>query len=379
MRIGIDARSITEAQPSGISTYAVAVIQAMAQAAPDTEFVLFVSGRKLGQTVLLKQLQQQSNISWRHIQLPNKLFHGASVLQLMPAIEHWLGAIDVMFAPNWHILPLAQHTPLVVTVHDTSYQLYPQFLSWRRRAWHWAVQPQHLLQRANEIIAVSHSTRQAVLQQYHLSPRHVHTIYSGVPTLPAAAPISVTLPLHYCAALSTLEPRKNTLALVQAFIYFKQRHPTSQLALVLMGQQGWKSRQLLRTITGQRDIYYLGYVTPAQKTYVLKQASWFMYPSIYEGFGFPPLEALQLNCPVIASWAGAIPEILGQAAYYIDPYSITSIAHAITTFEYDPAIRSQLLAAAPAVLARYHWQRTAKATLAVLQQAVYNTPHAHRH
>lgn len=369
MIIGVDARSLTESHPSGVSIYCFSLVKACALLSPNDTFVLFTSGYHQKPSVFLEELVTLPNIQVIHLRWPNKVFHGLALLGLAPNIDKILGGCDVLLAPNLHFIPLSKSVPLVVTVHDLTFELYNQFLSFRRKVWHKAVQPQRLLQRANAIIAVSETTRQDILRYYTVSADKINTIHSAAPV--AGEPeLLESLPKQYCLALSTIEPRKNITALVEAFTEFVRRFPNSTIELVVIGSGGWKSANTIKAMHNQPRIHYFGYVSEGQKTYAVQQATGFIYPSIYEGFGFPPLEAIRSGVPVIASQAGALPEILGDGAYYIDPYSIEDMITVFKNLDTNTAWRAQLIAQGKTTLNLYSWKNTAADTLKVLQQSI---------
>ena len=368
MRIGIDGRSLLETEPSGVSIYTSELIRALAHApevAQRHTLHIFVSGAQLEQKSLA-WLEALPKTTVHRLPWPNKLFHTAALFGLAPKIDRVCGGVDVMFAPNWHVLPLTQQCPLVLTVHDMAYTLYPQFLSWRRKLWHVAVRPELVMRRAKRIIAVSQATA-ASLADRDGSADHVTVIHSGVPSLPPAEPVA-RLPKHYVVCVGTLEPRKNLATVLAAFAQFHKAQPHSQLQLVLLGARGWRTRTIQQSLQTEPGIHYLGYVTPGEKRFVIERAAALFYPSIYEGFGFPPLEALALGTPVIASTAGALPEILQRSAWYCNPYSTQELVTLFTTIDQQP--RTQPAYYQPD-WQRLTWQSTAAATLRVLEQAVY--------
>ncbi len=369
MIIGVDARSLTETHPSGVSIYCFFLIQACAVASPADTFVLFTSGYHQKPSLFLQELLALPNVQVKHLAWPNKLFHGLALLGLAPKIDKIIGGCDVLLAPNLHFIPLSRSVPLVVTVHDLTFELYNQFLSFRRKVWHRAVRPQHLLQHANAIIAVSETTRQDILHHYAVPEHRVNMIHSAAPvsTLPEKLD---GLPEHYCLALSTIEPRKNIAALVVAFTEFVKRFPNSTTDLVVIGSGGWKSAATIHTMRQHPRIHYFGYVNDAQKAYALNHARGFIYPSIYEGFGFPPLEAANADIPIIVSQVGALPEVLKDAAYYIDPYSIEDIITAFEQLDTNPEWRDQHIEDLKHVANLYSWKHTAEATLKVLRQSI---------
>lgn len=368
MRIGVDARSLTEPYPSGVSIYSYSLIAACAKLAPADQFILFTSGSSKFKSESLQTLEKFPNVEIRHLGLPNKAFHSLALARVAPKIDQIIGGCDVLLAPNLHFIPLSAGVPLVITVHDLTFELYRQFLSLRRKVWHTAVQPQRLLRRADAIIAVSDTTRNDLIDQYAIAPDKITRIYSAAPAL-AEPEDFPALPKRYCLALSTIEPRKNIAALVQAYEKFIERYPASQLDLVVIGSEGWKSSDIVQRMKAHSRIKFFGYVTEGQKTTAWQQATGFIYPTIYEGFGFPPLEAIQSGVPIIVSRAGALPEVLGNAAFYIDPYSIEDMILALHSLDTDDGWRTQVIEQGKLIY-KYNWAETAAATLKVLQQAI---------
>ncbi|EKD76631.1 MAG: mannosyltransferase B-like protein [uncultured bacterium] len=362
MRIGIDGRSLLETEPSGVSIYTAELIRALAQLPHAHELKIFLSGANLP-TKRLAWLKTLPHTTIHHLRWPNKLFHCAALFGLAPKIDMVCGGVDVLFAPNWHMLPRSVNVPLVLTVHDMAYTLYPQFLSWRRQLWHLAIRPAVVLRQAKKIIAVSQTTA-ASLQAYAAK---VTVVHSAVPSLPSAEPV-LELPQQYVVCVGTLEPRKNLMALVAALQRYRSNQPNSKLHLVLLGSSGWRSGKLRRQLQQDDFVHYFGYITPGQKRFVIERAAALFYPSIYEGFGFPPLEALAVGTPVVTSNTGALPEVLGLSAWYCNPYSQQDLVTLLQMFAERPRINPPYYQSTWQSL---HWQNTAAATLRVLEQAVY--------
>ncbi|MDP3970265.1 MAG: glycosyltransferase family 1 protein [bacterium] len=369
MRIGVDARSLTEIYPSGISVYAYYIIKAMAHVSPDDDFILFVSGRSIKNAPFLRQLDKINNIQVRHLPLPNKIFHGLSLLNLSVKIDRYLGGVDVMFAPNIHLMPLSRDVPLVLTVHDLGFIYYRHFLSRRRKLWHQLVRPQKLINRATSIVAVSEQTRTDLIKSCCVEPEKISTVYSGIPDAEEESKLA-DIPERYVLALSTVEPRKNITALMVAYDSYLARYPESNLKLVIAGSGGWNSKKLIADIKQHPSMHYLGYVTEQEKTYLLNNASIFFYGSIYEGFGFPPLEALRAGVPVIAGLSGSLPEILKTSAYFIDPYSVEELSQAIYNLDTDISLREGFKKEGIEVIEQLSWKTAATETMKVLREAI---------
>lgn len=366
MRIGIDARSLLETQPSGVSVYTNELTRALSSAlGPDDELRLFFCGRRSRQAQP-RALSHLPNTTVWHLPWPNKVFHAAALVGVAPLIDQVLHGVDVLLVPNWHMLPVGPKVPVVLTVHDLSFRLYPHFLSWRRRGWHAAVQPVRLLQRAQRVIAVSAATAGVLHTEYDIAAERLTVIPSGQPTLAAAEAVP-DLPAHYILAIGTLEPRKNLHTLVQAFMQYRRQQPHSQLQLVMVGATGWKSRDLRRLMSHEPAIHYYGYISSGKKRSLLEQAAALFYPSIYEGFGFPPLEALALGTPVVVGRAGALPEILQPAVWYVNPYAQSEVEAYFKLFDHSPRRHP---ANSNTAWQQWQWSQTAAATLQVLHQTV---------
>ncbi|MBI4407252.1 MAG: glycosyltransferase family 4 protein [Candidatus Kerfeldbacteria bacterium] len=341
MRIGIDARPLLEPYPSGVSVYTAELLLALL-ALPERQdtLCLFTAGWTVP-TDRLKPFLNYPHVEWQHLNIPNKLF----ALHLAPKLDRVLGKVDVLFTPNWNFTPVSRACPVVLTVHDCAIALYPQLLSRKQKLWHTLIRPKAQLRRARSLIAVSDTTRTDVIAHYQFPADRITTIHSAAPT--PVEPITVPgLPDKYVVVIGTGERRKNLAAIQAAHIH---------LPIIRVGDH-----------TGP-----YGYLSAGEKWYVLQHAQALVYISLYEGFGFPPLEAFQAGVPVVASCAGAIPEICGSAALYVNPYSSSDVTNAVNTVIADQTVRAQLIAAGTAQLKLFNWQTAARATLQVLHQAVY--------
>ncbi|HEX7446488.1 MAG TPA: glycosyltransferase family 1 protein [Pirellulales bacterium] len=271
--------------------------------------------------------------------------------------------------------------PLVTTVHDMSYLRYPQFMPKDRVAWLRRRMGQSLRQ-SRVILADSHFTRQELLE---LCPQvdadRVMVTWLGVDGEYFADPIHAArlpevrrrlgLPNEFVLYLGTLEPRKNLQGLISAY----RRLPAEMQAsypLVLAGMSGWNQAFFRKELAELRErgvLYELGYVAQDDVPVLMRAASVFCFPSFYEGFGLPPLEAAACGTPVLASRAASLPEVLGQAAVYVDPHSPDDIAAGLRRVLDDQQLQTHLRLAGPARAAEFPWQRCARQTLAAYQRA----------
>jgi glycosyltransferase involved in cell wall biosynthesis len=289
---------------------------------------------------------------------------------------------DLVFLPNLNFLPpLPKHTRLVVTVHDLSFEHFPDCFTWKQRLWHRAIRPRALLARADAIIAVSKTTKRDLMETYGIPDSRIHVVYPGIEVDGGRwtvddgrdqklSTINCQLSTPYILSLSELSPRKNLDGLITAFGQLSTVHsPLSTLHLVIAGNHGSAERALRRQIARSpvRDhIHLIGPVTEDEKHALLARAACFVYPSLWEGFGFPPLEACERGVPVVASTGGALPEVLGDAALLVDPLDPAAIAEGIARVLTDDTLRIDFITRGRARAARYRWEEAAERTHALL-------------
>ena len=231
------------------------------------------------------------------------------------------------------------------------------------------------------MIAVSENTKRDLISIYNIPEQKISTIYSGIaqifqPNLqetPTAKRIKnkYQLPQKFILYLGTIEPRKNIETLISAFELFKKPAAHKNYSLVLAGKHGWQSDKIKKQIKKSpfRDmIKFVDYIAPEDKPYLYNLAEIFVYPSLYEGFGFPVLEAMACGRPVITSHASSLPEICENAAMYIDPNNINDIARAITSLANDNQQQRHLINSGLAQAAKFSWQSTAQQLLAIFKQ-----------
>jgi glycosyltransferase involved in cell wall biosynthesis len=275
-----------------------------------------------------------------------------------------------------YVAPPLVGCPTVVTVHDLSYLAYPQSLSTRARFILSALVPLSI-RRAARVIAVSRFTRDDLVKRYGIAPEKISVIHEAAGpqfrVLDDASsqrlPERITEP--FVLAVGNLEPRKNLARLVEAFAAVA-REPGSTARLVLVGKSKGEAAALEQLVerNGLRDrVVFTGFVEEAQLVLLYNRAALFIYPSLYEGFGLPPLEAMACGCPVVASKVTAMPEVLGDAAFLVDPTSTRDLAEAMRDVLFGRDQR-ELRARGLRQAARYSWTKAAEQTREVYGEAV---------
>ncbi|MDQ1301429.1 MAG: hypothetical protein QG637_1350 [Chloroflexota bacterium] len=275
-------------------------------------------------------------------------------------------------------LPLACACPAVVTVHDLSFFRYPQaFRRFNRAYLGWITRIS--TRKAARVIAVSESTRQDVIALCDIPPERVVVVPNGVTdAFCPAAPQDVAefrrrkgLPERFILFLGTLEPRKNVERLLEAYARFARERPAGAggtPALVVAGAKGWFYDAIFACakrleLTGQ--VIFPGFVPAEELPWWYRAAELFVYPSLFEGFGLPALEAMACGTPTITSNVSALPEVAGDAALLVAPEDTAALAGAMARVLAEPALAAQMRAAGLRQAARFSWARTARETVAV--------------
>ncbi|PYQ32167.1 MAG: hypothetical protein DMF56_02915 [Acidobacteria bacterium] len=217
---------------------------------------------------------------------------------------------------------------------------------------------------ADAIICVSESTRRDLIEFYRVDPTRAIAIHSGLAPAPISEPID-GLPSRYLLFVSTIEPRKDLGTLISA--YERLRDP--DLSLVVVGKIGWKSKDIVPRLR-QRGIVHLDYLRPSQLATVYERAHAFVFPSIYEGFGFPLLEAMRHGIPSIAARSSSLPEIGGDAALYFPPGDADALEVQLRRVVSDRALRDELAARGRARAAEFRWDAAGEKTLNVLKRVL---------
>jgi len=278
-----------------------------------------------------------------------------------------LADCDVWFAANYFLprLHAAVARRRVITIHDLTFKRLPELLQ-KETLENLDRQMLREVAAADAIVCVSESTRRDLLRYYDVDPARAFAIHSGLGTPATAEPLD-GLPSRYILFVSTIEPRKDLGTLIDAYERLRDSG-TYDGSLVVVGKVGWKAEALVPRLRG-RGILHLDYLRAAQLATVYERAEAFVFPSIYEGFGFPLLEAMARGVPSIAARSSSLPEIGGDAALYFEPRDVAGLASQLTRVLGDPALRADLAARGRAQAARFRWDEAAARTLQVLRRA----------
>lgn len=281
---------------------------------------------------------------------------------------------DVLFVPA-HVLPLVRPRRTVVTVHDLGYRYYPAAHRPLDR-FYLDLSTRYHARVATHILADSQATRNDLIREYGADPERITVVYPGVDEnlrrVDDVAVLAVTrvkygIPGEYVLYVGTLHPRKNLVRLIEAFAALQ----SEAVNLVIAGQKGWLYDNIfarVRELGLAERVFFTGYVADADLAALLSGARVFAFPSLYEGFGFPVLEAMACGVPVVCSHASSLPEVAGDAALLVDPLDPTAWAAALERALIDEELRADLVRRGYAQARRFSWRRAAGETLQVLER-----------
>ncbi|MCI0364300.1 MAG: glycosyltransferase family 4 protein, partial [Phycisphaerales bacterium] len=292
----------------------------------------------------------------------------AHLARLKPDIAHFTNSTAPLIAP----------CPVVITIHDMTLWLMPGYHPISRLA---AMRPiiPLVAQRAAAVIAVSESAREDVINILKLPPERVHVIYEAparefrpIPPSPALDAVGKRyhLPPRFLLYVGTIEPRKNIARLLEAFAMLRRAGEIDH-DLILVGGKGWKDHEIYEAIERLRlfdQVRFLGHIPILDLVAIYNLAAALVFPSLYEGFGLPVIEAMACGTPVITSPNGSLREVAGDAAQFVDPLDIESIAHGIRRVVCDPIVAAHFSEHGLARAACFSWQRVAAQTYRVYEQ-----------
>lgn len=364
MRIGIDARCLQERQGSGVAVFTRELLRAMFREPREHSFVLFANA--LHQNASVLEEFSAPHVTIRSFRVPNKLLHASEALLRWPTLDGLMGNVDVVYMPNIHFASFSSRVPVVMTFFDMSYESHSDLFSTRSRLWHWVVNPRRLANRANAIVTISHHSKATIEQYFGVSGEKIHVVYPGAPSRQdETARGKSESHVRSILVLSDLEPRKNILSILRAFEGVKKTFP-EPLRCIVVGRNGWNAsyvKKLHDAARGISDVEFRGYVSESEKWNLLRSASALVYVSYEEGFGFPPLEAMSVGTPVVASSLASLPEVVGDAALLVNPYDIADIAKGLQAILSDDALRARLCERGYERITNYSWDAAARKAL----------------
>ncbi len=372
MLIGVDASRATATRRTGTERYSLEIIRSLLALGGQHDWRLYCRSRPA--PGLFVAGNSAARVEIRVLPAPRLWTH------LGLSGEMALHPPDVLFVPA-HVLPLWRPRRSLVTIHDLGYRRFPQAHPWRQRLYlDWSTRWSARV--ATCILADSQATRADLISAYGVPASKIVVVYPGRsedlarvddPARLAETRARYGLQAPYLLYVGSLQPRKNLTRLVQAFArcLSYSEDVTGQLMLAIAGSPAWLSDSILREpqrlgIAGR--VRFLGYVDSVDLAALLSGAAAFVFPSLYEGFGFPVLEAQACGAPVLTSNTSSLPEVAGEGAWLVDPTDVDAIADGMRRLLCDEALRRSLIERGYANVRRFSWRRAAAETLQVIEQ-----------
>ncbi|HET9782755.1 MAG TPA: glycosyltransferase family 1 protein [Candidatus Dormibacteraeota bacterium] len=364
-RYAIDVTACWRPQRVGMSTVATELTKALVAAGTRDRFVLLCSRDR---PESMRGLDCDAFFSpYRH--------ELALKSRWIPKIEPQLEA-DAILYPYWPSPPFrrAGAPPAVVFVHDVAFRLTPAEVPWQQRLYFRAVLPR-ALHHAAAVIVPSETTRDDVLRLYPAAQlkERIHVIPEGLPPAVLPGPLPEGLEPGFLLAVGTVEPRKNYPRLLAAYRQLRGRALPFIIngrpgvpQLVIAGRPGWAYGDTLQRIQAEPGVKYVGHVDDATLEALYRSASLLVFPSLYEGFGLPLLEAMAHGLPAVIGTAGALPELAGESALAVDATNPNAIAGALERLLADESLRAGLGEEGRRRARSYTWETAAERTLEVL-------------
>lgn len=395
MTIGIDIRVLARGTRTGIEEYVLNLLPRLLPLDPTIKYKLFYNAFK--KVKLDYPWLNLPNVKLCESKIPNRALDFFSQVFKYPKINKFLGDIDIFFSPHFLPVSLSKNCRRVITFHDLSFKHHPHFFSQSRKLWHFLTFPKSQAKKADKIFADSESTKEDLVDIYKINPKKIEVIYLGISE--DFRPVEKNnlklikvrkkykLPENFVLYFGTIEPRKNLILLISAFEILKEKFLApgakiswkglegtvsrkenifTDLKLVIAGVKGWLYKDILNKVNNSKfknDIIFTGLIDDKDKPYLYNLASAFVYPSFFEGFGFPPLEAMACGVPTIVSNASSLSEVVGSGAIMIDPYNIDELSFAIIRVLEDNELRENLIKKGLKQAKKFNWDTTAEEVL----------------
>jgi glycosyltransferase involved in cell wall biosynthesis len=358
MRFAVDVTACWRPLRVGMTTVAIELSKALVASKGNDEITLLCSRERPRD---LESLECEAVLSpYRH-ELNLKT-------RWLPAVEPHLES-DAILYPYWPSPPFRRHDapPAAVFVHDLAFRMRPQEVPWQQRAYMGTVLGP-ALRNAAAVLVPSETTRRDLLDLYRIPglESKIEVIAEGLPAPAAAGPLPEGLEPGFILAVGTIEPRKNYPRLLAAFQQMRGRPGVPQL--VIAGRPGWAYGDTLQRIAAEPGVRYLGHVDEPTLAALYESASVLAFPSLYEGFGLPLLEAMSHGVPAVIGETGALPELAGGAAVAVNAEEADAIAAGLERLLSDAQLRHRLGEEGKSRAAEFTWDRAADRTLAVLRR-----------
>jgi len=363
MRIAVNTRLFLKGKLEGIGWFAHETLSRLVRNHPEHEFIFFfdrpfhkdfVFAPNVTPVVLKPQARHPA------------LYYMWTEWAVPYALRKYKA--DIYFSPDG-FGTLRSKVPTCITLHDLAYLHYPQFMD-KMHKWHYAHYLPKFANRAKRIITVSEFTKQDIVHHYGIDAGKIDVVYNGAHEEykplsydeREAVKAQYTNGEEFFLFTGALHPRKNIINLLKAFVKFKRRQK-SPIKLVIVGRMAWQYDEIAKAkelMPFKDDVIWTGYLDVNELAKITASAYALVYPSLFEGFGIPILEAMTCDVPVIVSNSSSMPEVGGDAALLVDPHSVDDIAEKMMLIYKDENLRNKMIAAARIQKLKFDWAKSAE-------------------
>lgn len=423
MNIGVDIRCLMDKERTGVGEYTYNLLKAIFLLDKENQYYLFYNSNKN----IFQNIPQweQNNVHYVGTKYPNKLLNLLLWLKIvkldkillrhferiylkkkklsylsvdkqnlkevkdfiqlkidLPKAEtplHFVFAQNdelIWFSPNLNFTNLSKKIKHLQTIHDLSFEFLPECFTWKQRLWHWFLNPKKQCQKADIILTPSENTKQDMVNEYGIVGDKIQILQPGISWEEGLITTEniqrvkekYNLPEKYILYLGTLEPRKNIESIIEAYNISGLK--IKNYELIIVGGKGWKNKKLLKLIENSLGVKYIGYVNKEDKQLLYNLSSLFIFPSLYEGFGLPVLEAMSQEIPVITSNRTSLPEVIGTSGYLVNPYNVLELAEAMKNILSDEKLRKMLIIQSKEQTKKFNWNNSAKKFLNLICELV---------
>lgn len=366
MNVLIDVRLLMSGGLSGVQEYTREIVNQLLKKS-ENRYQLFYNGVR--KRPLPKEWIKRNNAAVIDWKIPNRLLDFSVRTFGRPQIDCRIKT-DLVFSPHFNILK-SKNTPRIITFHDLSFIHHPYFFSLKQIFWNWLQNYKAQAKEASKIIADSEFTKSDLINELEIPEEKISVVYPGINPLfrklershreLRAFQTKHSINFPYLLYLGTLEPRKNIPAVIRAFSHLKNSATFRDLKLIIAGRTGWLYENILKEARASKyksDIIFWGPVENRDRLFLYNLAETFVYPSFFEGFGFPPLEAQACGCPAVVSDRTSLPEVVADSALLINPWKIRDLKEALEEILTKESVRSKLIKTGFLNIKRFSWEKT---------------------
>ena len=363
MRVAIDARKIHD---FGIGTYIRNLLRHLARIDPLNEYVLLCQEQDLG-------IAGQLGPNFRTVLEPSPNYSFREQIHVPWILRR--EQPDLYHAPHY-VLPPAVRCPSIVTIHDCIHLMFPQYLPSKFAYAYARGSMWNAARQSERILTVSEASKRDILHFFNVPPEKVVVVYNAIDERFSIVPREedvarvrerYQLDHQFVLYVGNIKPHKNLVRLIEAFDGLRKRSGNDELKLLIIGDEISKLPALRRAVHSHKlhkHVRFLGYLPDDMLTILYRLAAVFVFPSLYEGFGLPPLEAMACGTPVVTSNISSLPEVAGDAAVLVDPYDVESIVDGIARVLTDTTLADDLRRRGLIRAREFSWERSAAQTFA---------------